>query len=113
MDAHHHLHIRKRYARLHKKLEPYPARTPWKRVLDKVMLTFGAFAPVVSIPQILLIYVGKDATGVSPLTFFLIMCFNVLWFFYGFAHREVPLMILYALWFVCNALIFVGALAYG
>lgn len=77
------------------------------------MLTFGAFAPVVSIPQILLIYSGKDASGVSPTMFLLLMFFNALWLVYGIVHREVPLMILYTLWFICNLLIFIGAVLYG
>lgn len=114
MDGHHHLHLRKRRSTEHiKKLEPYPARTPWKRILDKVMLGVGAMVPLVSIPQVFLIYSSQNASGVSPFTFFMLALFNILWFTYGLVHREKPIIIMYSLWFISNSLIFIGVLLYG
>ncbi len=103
-----HVHVRKRHT-----LEPYPARSFWKRVLDRVVLAVGVIGPVMSIPQILLIYVGKDATGVSSVSFLAWAVMNIPWIMYGMVHRETPIVITYTLWFFCNVLIFAGAVLYG
>lgn len=105
-----HLHARKRGG---KTLEPYPARTQWKRVLDKVIYCVGVVGPVTTIPQIILIYVGRDATGVSPVSFFAAAALDLPWIVYGLAHREKPIVMTYTLWFLCNLAIAVGSLWYG
>ena len=105
-----HLHQRKRLSRT---LEPYPARTPWKRVFDRVILGVGILGPIMSFPQIVLIHGGRDASGVSPITFFSWALFDILWIFYGLVHKETPIITTYMLWFVCNTLIFIGAMLYG
>jgi len=110
MRGYHHLHLRKRHSRA---LEPYPARTWWKRWLDRVVLAVGIIGPIMSIPQIVLIYVGRDATGVSALSFFAWALFNIPWIFYGLVHREPPIVITYTLWLACNSAIAFGALLYG
>ena len=66
-----------------------------------------------SIPQIWLIYVGQDATGVSPISWFAWALFNVPWILYGLVHREPPIITTYTLWFFCNTLIGFGAILYG
>jgi len=105
-----HIHLRKRHTA---KLEPYPARSFWKRVLDRVVLGVGIAGPIMSIPQIVLIYVGQDATGVSPISWVAWATFNIPWILYGIAHRELPIIVTYTLWFICNSLIFIGALLYS
>ena len=105
-----HLHLRKRMSRA---LEPYPATTWWKRWLDRVVLAVGILGPVMSIPQIWLIYIGQDATGVSPISWFAWSLFNVPWILYGLVHREPPIITTYTLWFFCNMLIGFGAILYG
>jgi len=40
-------------------LEPFPARTPWKRMLDKAVLGVGVIGPLASIPQVLKIYLTR------------------------------------------------------
>src|SRR3989344_1719814 len=110
MRLHHHLHLRKRHSRA---LEPYPARTLWKRILDRVVLGVGIAGPIMSIPQVLLIYVGREAAGVSPISFLAWALMDIPWMIYGLVHREVPIVVTYILWFFCNMLIFVGALLYA
>ena len=93
-------------------LEPYPARTVWKRWLDRAVYAVGVIGPIMSLPQILLIYGGRNAAGVAPESWLMWALLDIPWIIYGFVHREYPIVITYTLWLVCNSLIFVGALLY-
>ncbi len=104
-----HLHLRKRIT---KNLEPYPARTALKRLLDKIVYGVGIIGPVMTIPQILLIYGGRDASGVAPESWFMWALLDIPWILYGLAHKEWPIVVTYTLWFVCNTVVFVGAILY-
>jgi uncharacterized protein with PQ loop repeat len=105
-----HLHARKRGG---KDLEPYPARTRWKRSLDRVIYAVGVIGPVMTLPQIVLIYAGRNATGVSALSFFAMALLDIPWILYGAVHGERPIMMTYTLWLLCNFAIAAGALMYG
>lgn len=106
----HHLHIRKRVS---KSLEPYPARSPWKRLLDKVIFAAGVIGPIFSIPQIVLIYSNRDATGISPVSWFGWAALDIIWIVYGLVHKEPPIAVTYTFWFVVNLTVAFGAILYG
>ena len=110
MRLHHHLHLRKRIS---KNLEPFPARSRGMRILDRVVYTVGVIGPVMTIPQIVLIYGSQDATGVSPLSWGAWALLDIPWIVYGLVHREYPIVATYVFWFVSNVLVFVGALLYA
>ena len=93
-------------------LEPYPARSAWMRMLDKAVYGAGIVGPIMTIPQIVLIYIGQDATGVSPLSWFTWGLLDIPWIIYGIAHRERPIILTYSLWLLCNGVVFVGAILY-
>jgi len=104
-----HLHLRKRIS---KALEPYPSRHFWKWLLDGVVYTVGIIGPVMALPQILLIYGGRDATGVSSVAWFSWALMDIPWILYGIVHKERPIIITYTLWLACNVLIGIGAIIY-
>lgn len=106
-----HMHIRKRAAG--SALEPFPARTGWLRLLDRVVLLGGIAGPAASLPQVLRIYVGQEARGVEPITWGMWALLDVPWILYGIVHRERPITITYLLWFTVNALVCAGAIIYG
>ncbi|PIR83960.1 hypothetical protein COU18_00925 [Candidatus Kaiserbacteria bacterium CG10_big_fil_rev_8_21_14_0_10_51_14] len=105
-----HLLLRKRVT---KTLEPYPARTIWKRVLDKLVYTVGIIGPLMTLPQIILIYAGQDASGVSPLTWFGWALLDIPWIVYGLVHREWPIVTTYSLWLSMNLIVAIGAVMYA
>jgi|SRR3989344_7237364 len=109
MQSHHHLHLRKRIS---KGLEPYPARSSGKRILDKIVLAAGIIGPAMSIPQIVLIYSTKNASGIEPISWVSWAILNIPWILYGLAHKEPPIVMTYSLWLVCNMLIFIGGILY-
>ena len=106
----HHIQMRKRKAH---ELEPFPARSTFLRVLDRVVLVVGIVGPLTCIPQGLKIYLTQDATGVSVVAWALPGLFNIPWIMYGFLHKERPIVVTYTLWFVMNTLVVIGALQHG
>ena len=83
------------------------------RLLDKIVLIIAFLAPLVEIPQLLEIYVNKAAQNVSMLTWGLFVVFGIPWLLYGIAHKEKPIIILYALWIIIDSAIVIGIIMYG
>lgn len=104
-------HLRKR-VRMTRGLEPYPARSSWKRYLDYLMYGVGILAPIALLPQILQIYSTKSAAGVSLPTWSLLMLANLLWALYGAVHKDNQLFFANALMAAFVFIIIAGILLY-
>ncbi|MCK4997642.1 hypothetical protein KAS08_05030 [Candidatus Pacearchaeota archaeon] len=105
----HHIHKRKR---AHEKLEKFPHNNKYIRGLDKFLIIIAIIGPLVALPQILQIFVLKNASGVSALSWGLYALFNLPWITYGFVHKEKPIIIGYMLSFFINLIVLTGALVY-
>lgn len=108
--AHHHIHKRKR---IHQKHEKYPHPLPLKRFFDKAIYALGIIGPAGAIPQVYKIYATQDASSISLIMFANNLFLNVVWFTYGYLHKEKPLMLLYSCWAVINTAIVAGTILYG
>ena len=106
----HHLHKRKR---VYQKLEKYPHPHPWIRFLDNFLLLIAVIGPLSNVPQIIKIFVSKDSSGVSLITFSLFMTFNIPWIIYGVVHKEKPIVLAYTLWLITNLTVVIGILIYS
>lgn len=109
MNGFHHLRAR---ILIKKGLEPFPARTVWKRFLDYVMYGVGIFAPIALVPQILKIYSTKSSSGLALPTWTLLMFFNILWALYGVAHKEKQIFLASGLMSIFDGIIIIGILLY-
>jgi len=109
-EAVHHLHKRKR---IHKLNEPYPHPEKSKRVMDRLIYLVGAFAVVMTIPQVMTIWIGKNAAGVSAISWVSYLIAAVFWLAYGIMHREKPIVFNYSLWIFLEVLIIIGVFIYG
>lgn len=94
-------------------MEPFPARSAWKRALDHLVIAVGIIGPVATVPQILKIYLLQQAAGVSALSWGTWALLDIPWILYGMAHRERPIIMTYTLWLVVNAIVCAGAILYG
>lgn len=104
-----HLHARKR---LFKNLEPFPNPNRAKRMFDTLMLWVGPLAPIALFPQVLEIYMLRDAGSFSLVTWSFLATINTLWTIYGFIHREPPILIANAGLATLNIAIVVGILLF-
>jgi len=109
MDGIHHIHKRKR---VHEKLKPYPHENTWINFLDRLLIVVAVIGPLMALPQIMQIYIFKNAAGVSALSWGLYTFFNIPWIIYGVVHRYKPITLGYILWFIVNLAVTIGALIY-
>ncbi len=104
-EGFHHLHQRKRAG------TEIPER-PAVRVMDKVMYVIGALGPIMTVPQVVKIWVDHSVEGVSAISWMSYFIFSVFWIAYGILHKEKTIIFTYCLWFILNGLVAIGALIY-
>ena len=76
----HHFHKRKR---IHENLEPYPHPDKLKNFLDRIIYFIGIFTPIVTVPQLLEIWVNQNASGVSLISWAGYLIAVSFWLVYG------------------------------
>jgi len=104
-------HIRAR-ARIAKGLEPFPATSAWKRLLDYIMYGVGILAPLALVPQILQIYEAKSAKELALLTWTLFVLVNALWALYGAVHKDKQIFFANIFMMLLNLVVVAGILMY-
>lgn len=102
------LHHFSRRKRVHRK-----AHLQLKRLMDKAIYAVGAFSLLMTLPQLMKIWIEKNASGVSAVSWSAYLLVTVFWLFYGLIHREKPIIVINSLWIVMNALVIAGTLLYG
>ena len=110
MTVTHHMHKRKQ---VYQKLGKYPAETRWKRFLDKLVYFAGIIGPLMTLPQIAKIYLIKNATELSLISWASYLLGSLVLLMYSISHKEKPLIIMYSLWMVMHILMLIGILLYG
>ena len=106
----HHFHRRKRAYISH---EQYPHPDKWKRLMDKLVYIVGILGPVMTIPQVMKIWLEKNAAGISLATWIIYTLSSLVWAVYGIMHKERPITISSLMFVIVNLLVVVGALVYG
>lgn len=81
--------------------------------LDKFIYIVGIVGPGMTIPQVLKIWIGRDASGISVLTWSGYVFFAFFWLAYGFTKREIPLILTNIIIIILSSLVVIGTLLYG
>ncbi|MDP3646426.1 MAG: PQ-loop domain-containing transporter [bacterium] len=102
----HHIHKRKQ-------LEPYPHPRFWVRVVDGVAVAAGIIGPIMTLPQLLKIYVEHNASGVSAISWFSWMILDIPFIIYGIVHKDRVIIMTYTAWFFLNMAVTIGVIIYG
>ncbi len=103
----HHVHVRKR---VHQDLEPYPHPDGWKNLLDRLVFGVALFSALMTIPQLMQVWLQGNSSGVSVLSWGAYTLASCFWVVYGLVHRERVIIIVYSLFAILNALVVVGVL---
>ena len=106
----HHFHTRKR---IHQKHEQYPHPNKWKRLMDRLIYLIGIVGPIMTIPQVAEVWLNKNASGISVITWASYVVINVFWIIYGTMHKEKPIIVTSIAWLIMNSLVAIGAILYG
>ena len=109
ISAIHHYHKRKR---VHKKLEKYPHPDKFKRIIDKIIYIAAFAGPIMTIPQVIGIWVGKNSSGVSVISWISYAILSSIWLIYGIVHKEKPIIISSIIWIILDIFIVVGVILY-
>ena len=106
---HHFFHRRKRG----KDRDPYLHPQRLKRAVDRIIYPVILFGILMTIPQILEIWVERNASGVSVISWSGYILTGSFWLLYGLLHREKPIILSSLVWICFEILIVAGALLYG
>lgn len=94
-------------------LEPFPARSLFKRGLDRFMYGVALLAPLALVPQIYQLFVTRETGGLSLTTWVLLAVVNFLWTLYGLVHKDKHLIIANGLLFLCHLVLLAGLVLYA
>jgi uncharacterized protein with PQ loop repeat len=106
------IHIDRR-KRLHDLKHEFPSPDPGIRFLDNVCLGAGIIAPLTAVPQVLKIFMLKNAAGVSLLFWALVSVLAVPFIIYGIVHKAKPIIVMHSLWLMMDIIVVIGTMMYG
>jgi uncharacterized protein with PQ loop repeat len=80
--------------------------------LEKVLRGLSVFTMLMTVPQVLTIWVGRDAGGVSLVSWLSYLLAACLWFVYGLQKRDKTIYLACVGWVVLDAAVVVGVIIY-
>lgn len=80
--------------------------------LEKFLRSLSVLTMVMTLPQVLSIWVGRDANGVSLISWASYLFSACLWFVYGFQKRDKTIYLACIGWILLDAAIVVGIVIY-
>jgi uncharacterized protein with PQ loop repeat len=87
---------------------PHRKRGALVGVLDRSMYLVVLLPPIMTIPQVLTIWIDRQTEGISLmawLTYFLVLIF---WTIYGVIHKEKLITFTNGLWIIINLFVVIG-----
>ena len=81
--------------------------------LDRVLRGMSAFTMLMTLPQVLAIWVGGDARNVSLFSWAAYLLSACLWFVYGVRKGDRTIYVACIGWILLDAAIVAGVIAYG
>ena len=88
-------------------------KTRAQKLLDKLIYPIIFIGPLMALPQLAMVWVERNASGVSPVTWGAFVIVNCFWLAYGVAHKERPIILSACAWMIVNVLVAVGAVVHG
>jgi uncharacterized protein with PQ loop repeat len=81
--------------------------------LEKVLRGLSVFTMLMTVPQVLTIWIGHQAGGVSLVSWVSYLVAAGLWFVYGVQKRDKTIYLACVGWIVLDAAVVVGVLIHG
>lgn len=106
----HHFHKRKR---IPQKSKDYLHLNKWKKLIDNLIYIVVFVGPVMTIPQVTKIWIEKNASGVSVISWLTYFVTAIFWLIYAIIHKEKPLILSSCIWVFLDLLIVVGIFIHG
>ena len=81
--------------------------------VSRVLGTMSVFTLLMTVPQVLTIWVGHQAAGVSVVSWSAYLLSALLWFWYGLQKRDKNIYLPCVGWVGLDAAVIIGALVYA
>ena len=81
--------------------------------LERILRGLSVFTMLMTVPQVLTIWIGRDAAGVSLVSWLSYLLSACLWFFYGLQKGDKTIYLACIGWVVLDAAVVVGVLMHG
>jgi uncharacterized protein with PQ loop repeat len=85
-------------------------RPPPVSALERVLRGLSVFTMLMTVPQVLIIWVQRDAAGVSLVSWVSYLVAACLWFVYGLQKRDKTIYLACVGWVLLDAAIVIGVL---
>ena len=82
-------------------------------MLSRVLGGMSVFTMLMTVPQVLTIWVGQQAAGVSVMSWSAYLLSAILWFWYGLQKRDKNIYLPCVGWAGLDAAVIVGAVVYA
>ena len=92
---------------------PKLAAAASETVLSRVLGGMSVFTMLMTVPQVLTIWVGHQAAGVSVVSWSAYLLSAILWFWYGLTKKDKNIYLPCVGWVWLDAAVIVGAVIYG
>jgi len=80
--------------------------------MDSIIYIVAVAGPLIAIPQIFKIFIDKNASGVSGITWSAFLIGAFFWLVYGIMHKEKPIIVTNLIWILMTAIIVFGTFIY-
>jgi uncharacterized protein with PQ loop repeat len=90
-----------------------PAVSSSGTLMSRVLGGTSVFTLLMTVPQVLTIWVGHRAAGVSVISWSAYLLSAVLWFWYGFRKRDKNIYLPCVGWVGLDAAVIIGAVIYA
>jgi len=98
-------------------MHPHPAASalafPSEKVMKQLLGAMSLFTLLMTVPQILTIWVGRQAAGVSLLSWGAYFLSALFWFWYGVRKRDRNIYLPCIAWLALDGAVIIGAAVYG
>ena len=88
------------------------SRSPPDTLLRRLLGGMSIFTMLMTVPQVLTIWVGHQASGVSVLSWSAYLLSAVLWFWFGLQQRDKNIYLPCVGWVVLDIAVIAGAIIY-
>jgi uncharacterized protein with PQ loop repeat len=92
---------------------PEPVTPQTRTALSRVLGAMSIFTMLMTIPQVLTIWIGHQAAGVSVVSWSAYLLSAILWFWYGLQKRDRNIYLPCVGWAGLDTAVIVGALVYA
>jgi uncharacterized protein with PQ loop repeat len=95
------------------KQRPKPKKNSNNHYIDRLVYFAAILEPLVTIPQVYIIFHDKSAEGVSLLSWLGFQILTAIWIWYGYVHKDKAILIYQGLFFIFQGMVIIGGIMYG